>query len=64
MLDFCAARGIAADIEMISADRRGLRPDVEERCQIPLRDRHGFVEGLTAGASAPPLVAIVRWRQL
>ena len=52
MLDFCAAKKITADVEVIPAgeDQRGLRADAEERRAVPVRDRHQDTEILSPAA--------------
>ena len=52
MLDFCAAHGVASDIELIGIEpgQRGLRAHAEGGRALPLRDRCGEV-GRSAGAT-------------
>jgi len=46
MLDFCAERGIVSDIEIIPIQKinEAYERPVEERREVPLRDRHVFPE--------------------
>ena len=46
MIDFCAAHDIVSDVEVIPmrSINEAVRAAGEERCPLPLRDRHGVAE--------------------
>ena len=55
MLDFCAERGIVAEIEMIRMQEidAAVRPDAAQRCEISLRHRQRFARVLIPPRFSP-----------
>ena len=55
MLDFCAEHGIVSDIEMIPIQQinEAYERMLQERREVPLRDRHGVADVMRVGSVSP-----------